>query len=143
MFSRSNIGMILVNKEYMDELGKQQFNRIAGLDFNLASSNNKFTGKLFYHRSFSPESSGKQYAQGSSFAYNSRRIHSALSQASVGENYIAEAGYVPRTGYKLFSPEFGLLWIPNKKVVSHGISMVANYYFDPKYKQLDHEFTLM
>ena len=143
MFLRSNIGMILVNKEYMNEPGTQQFNRIAGLDYNLASSNNKFTGKLFYHRSFSPENPGKQYAQGSSLAYNSRRIHSALLQTTVGENYIAEAGYVPRTGYKLFSPEFGLLWIPNKKVVSHGISMVANYYFDPRYTQLDHEVTLM
>lgn len=144
LFSRSNIGMILVNKEYMDEPGKQNFNRIAGLDYNLASSNNAWSGKLFYHRSFSPENPGKQYAQGSSLIYNTRRIHSAFSQASVGENYIAEAGYVPRKGYNLLTPEFSLLWIPNKRVVSHGISMVSNYYFDSGYNhQLDHEVTLM
>ncbi|MDP2337698.1 MAG: DUF5916 domain-containing protein [Bacteroidota bacterium] len=144
IFARSNIGIILVNKEYTNEPGKQNFNRIAGIDYNLASSNNKLTGKLFYHRSFSPENPGKQYAQGSSFAYNSRRIHSALSQVSVGENYIAEAGYVPRKGYNLLTPEFSLLWIPNKRVVSHGVSMVSNYYFDSGYSnQLDHEVTLM
>ena len=143
LFSRSNIGLILVNKENMDEPGKQNFNRVAGIDYNLASSNNAWNGKLFYHRSFSPENPGKQFAQGVSLAYNSRRIHAAMAQASVGENYQAEAGYVRRTGYNLINPEFSLLWVPNKKVVSHGIVTSANYYLDTNYNQLDHENTLM
>jgi hypothetical protein len=143
LFSRSNIGLILVNKEYMDEPGAQNFNRIAGLDYNLASSDNAWSGKLFYHRSFSPENPGKQYAQGSSLTYNTRRIHAGMAQASVGENYSAESGYVRRTGYNLLNPEFSLLWVPNKKVVSHGIVMDADYFFDSGYNQIDHEFTLM
>jgi hypothetical protein len=143
LFSRSNIGMILVNKEYTDEPGAQNFNRIAGIDYNLASSNNAWTGKLFYHRSFSPENPGKQYAQGSSLIYNSRRIHAAFSQASVGENYQAETGYVRRTGYNSVTPEFSLLWVPNKKVISHGIVTTANYYFNPDFKQMDHEISAM
>ena len=142
VFSRSNIGIILVNKEFLDEPAKQKFNRIAGLDYNLASNNGKWTGKLFYHRSFSPENPGKQYAQGSLLAFNSRRVHAMMAQASVGTNYIAETGYVPRTGFNLLNPEFNFLWIPNKKIVSHGIVMSSNYYFDHRYKQMDHEFTL-
>ncbi len=143
LFSRSNIGMILVNKEYMDEPGDQKFNRIAGIDYNLASKNNAWTGKLFYHRSFSPENPGKQYAEGASLTYNSRRIHASLAQASVGRNYSAETGYVRRTGYNLLNPEFSLLWIPNKKVVSHGIVAESDYFFDSNYTQIDHEFTLL
>ena len=143
LFSRSNIGMILVNKEYMDEPGAQRFNRIAGLDYNLASSDNAWSGKLFYHRSFGPENAGKQYAQGASLTYNTRRIHAGMAQASVGENYRAESGYVRRTGYNLLNPEFSLLWVPNKKVVSHGIVAEADYFFDSGYSQIDHEFTLM
>lgn len=143
LFSRSNIGMILVNKEYMDEPGAQNFNRIAGLDYYLASRDNAWSGKLFYHRSFSPENKGKQYAQGSSLTYNTRRIHAGMAQASVGENYSAESGYVRRTGYHLLNPEFSLLWVPNKKVVSHGFVMDADYFFDSGYNQIDHEFTLM
>ncbi|MBV5349518.1 carbohydrate binding family 9 domain-containing protein, partial [bacterium] len=143
VFSRSNIGLILVNKEYMGEPLKQNFNRIAGLDYYLASSNNAWNGKLFYHRSFSPENPGKQYAQGASLIYNTRRIHAGMTQASVGENYQAEAGYVRRAGYNMLSPEFSLLWVPNKKVVSHGIVSTANYYFDSGYNQLDHEISLM
>ncbi len=143
LFSRSNIGMILINKEYMNEPLKQNFNRIAGIDYNLASSNNAWSGKLFYHRSFSPENPGKQYAQGASLTYNTRRIHASMAQASVGQNYIAETGYVRRTGYNLLNPEFSLLWIPNKKVVSHGIVAEADYFFDSGYNQMDHEIMLM
>lgn len=143
MFSRSNIGLILVNKEYMDEPLTQNFNRVAGIDYNLASSNNAWSGKLFYHRSFSPENPGKQFAEGASLIYNTRRIHAGMTQASVGKNYQAETGYVRRNGYSMLSPEFSLLWVPNKKVVSHGIVSTANYYFDPHYNQLDHEISLM
>lgn len=143
MFSRSNIGLILVNKEYLDEPGYRNFNRIAGIDYNLASSNNAWSGKLFYHRSFSPDNPGKQFAQGASLIYNSRRIHAGMSQASVGENYHAETGYVRRNGYNLLNPEFSLLWVPNRNVVSHGIVATAYYYFDPKYNPMDHEVSAM
>ena len=143
IFARSNFGIILVNKEYANEPEGNNFNRVAGFDYNLASNNNAWTGKLFYHRSFSPENPGKQYAQGASLAYNTRRIHAALNQASVGENYNAEVGYVQRKGYNLFDPQFSFLWIPNKKVVSHGIVTEASYYFDPNFKEIDHVNTLM
>ncbi|MBL7967833.1 MAG: carbohydrate binding family 9 domain-containing protein [Prolixibacteraceae bacterium] len=142
LFSRSNIGMILVNKEYMDEPGAQKFNRIAGVDYNLASKNNAWNGKLFYHRSFTPENPEKQYAQGASLTYNTRRIHASMAQASVGQNYTAETGYVRRKGYNLLNPEFSLLWIPNKKVVSHGFEVEGDYFFDSEYAQVDHEFAL-
>ncbi|MFY9152017.1 MAG: DUF5916 domain-containing protein, partial [Prolixibacteraceae bacterium] len=142
LFARSAIGLILVNKEYTNEPVSQNFNRVAGLDYNLASSNNAWTGKLFYHRSFSPENPGRQFAQGASLTYNSRRIHAALAEANVGENYKAEAGYVRRTGYKLLNPEFSFLWIPNKKVVSHGFVLDADYFFNTADVQVDHEFTL-
>ncbi len=143
IFVRSNIGVILVNKEYSNEPEGSNFNRVAGIDYNLASNNNAWTGKLFYHRSFSPENSGKQFAQGASLAYNTRRIHAALNQASVGKNYNAEVGYVQRKGYNLFDPQFSFLWIPNKLVVSHGIVTEASYYFDPNFKQIDHVNTLL
>lgn len=143
IFSRSNISMILVNKEYTDEPAAQLYNRIAGIDYNLATSNNKLTGKFFYHRSFTPENPEKQFAQGASLAFNSRHVHAALYQASVGKNYVAEAGYVPRTGYRLLNPELSYLWVPNKRIISHGPSATATYYSDFDNRQLDHEITLM
>lgn len=143
MFSRSNIGFIFVNKEYTDEPGAAQFNRVAGMDYNLASRNNLWSGKLFYHRSFSPENPGKEFAQGAALAYDTRRVHLSLDEASVGENYRAETGYVPRTGYNFLNPKFRFLWIPNRKVVSHGPVLDASYYFDPAWsQQIDHSVSL-
>ncbi|MBA4408747.1 MAG: hydrolase [Odoribacter sp.] len=144
LFSRSNIGMIIVNKEYMNEPGAQKFNRVFGLDYNLASRNNKWKGKLFYHHSFSPENPGNQHAQGSMLSYSSRRLLLSFAQTSIGKNYKAETGYVPRAGIGInqFSPVASFLWIPNKRVVSHGIRFESNYYFNSDFKQLDHLATL-
>jgi hypothetical protein len=142
LFARSSIGLILVNKEYMDEPGIQDYNRIAGMDYNLASRNNKWKGKAFYHQSFTPQNPGKQYAQGTNLSFSSKRIQLSLTEARVGENYKAEAGYVRRNGYNLLNPGAGLLWIPNKRIVSHGIRYDANYFYNMNYDQIDHDFTL-
>lgn len=143
VFSRSNIGFIFVNKEYSNEPEAHNFNRVAGIDYNLASNDSRWTGKFFYHRSFSPENPGKQFAEGARLNFNSKQVHAALTQTIVGENYKAETGYVPRTGYYHFSPELGYLWIPNRKVVSHGPVLDADYYYDSAIGQTDHEFTLL
>ncbi len=143
LFSRSNIGFIFVNKEFSDEPANQMFNRVFGVDYNLASKDNAWSGKLFYHRSFTPENPGKEFAQGAKLTYNSRRIHASMEQATVGQNYSAETGYVRRTGYNELNPEFSLLWVPNKRVVSHGIVTKGDYYFNSDFVQMDHEIDLM
>jgi hypothetical protein len=66
-----------------------------------------------------------------------------VEQASVGQNYTAETGYVRRTGYNQLNPEFSLLWVPNKRIVSHGIVTKGDYYFNSDFTQMDHEINLM
>lgn len=143
MFSRSNIGFIFVNKEYHQEPGANLYNRVAGVDYNLASSDNRFTGKMFYHRSFSPGKTTQQFSDGLSINFNTRRIHLGLKGGTVGKNYVAEAGYVPRpAGHSWWSPEINFLWIPNKRIVSHGPVLDADYYYNSQLNQTEHEFTL-
>ncbi len=142
VFARSNIGFIFVNKEYLKQPDSLNlFNRVAGLDYNLASGNNFWKGKAFYHRSFHPGSPDRQYAQGATLSYNRKKIQVALSQTSVGENYIAETGYVRRTGYNFLGPEITYRFVPNKKVVSHGLSVQLDNYFTPGYSKIEHENT--
>ena len=62
-----------------------------------------------------------------------------LMQRSVGENYNAEVGYVQRTGYHFISPEAAYLFVPNKRIVSHGIFVDFRYYFNPDFKKIEHE----
>jgi len=144
VFARSNFGFIFVNKEYFDKPeNTDMYNRVLGFDYNLASSDNIWDGKFFYHRSFQPGNPGKQFAQGASLGYSTKNIQLEMVQRSVGENYNAEVGYVQRTGYNFFSPEITFLFVPNKRVVSHGPSIDFRYYFDPDFNKIEHENVFM
>lgn len=143
VFARSNFGFIFVNKEYFNQpADTTMFNRVFGFDYNLATSNNFWSGKFFYHRSFQPGDLDKQYAQGATLAYNRTHFQARISQTSVGENYRAETGYVRRAGYNFFGPEFTYLFVPNGWVVSHGVSVENENYFDPDYRKIEHENTI-
>ncbi len=142
VFARSNIGLIFVNKEYLNQpTDTSLYNRVIGVDYNLASSDNIWTGNFFYHRSFQPGNPDDQYAQGASLAFSKKRFSIQFGQRSVGENYKAESGYVTRTGYHHFGPEISYIFLPNKRVVSHGISLESNLYYDTDFNKLDQENT--
>jgi hypothetical protein len=142
VFARSNAGFILVNKEYLNQPDSLNlYNRVAGFDYNLASSNNFWTGKFFYHRSFQPGNPDKQYAQGATLSYRVKNIQASLSQTSVGENYSAETGYVRRRGYNFLGPQVTYLFVPNRLVISHGPTAKLDYYFNNEYNKIEHENT--
>jgi len=62
IFARSNIRLLFINKQSLNyEPGKDStkplyslYNRNIGAEYNLASSNNLWTGKLMFLKSFSP-----------------------------------------------------------------------------------------
>ena len=140
IFTRSNVGFIFVNKEYFNQpADTTMFNRVVGFDYNLASKDNIWDGKFFYHRSYQPESPDKQFAQGASLTYSTKHVQLELVQRSVGENYLAEVGYIQRTGYNFISPEISYLFVPNKRIVSHGPGLDFRYYFDPEFRKIEHE----
>lgn len=140
VFARSNFGFIFVNKEYLNQSGNSHlFNRVAGFDYNLASKNNFWDGQFYYHRSFQPGNPGRQFSQGASITYSRKHLQLELVQNSVGENFIAEAGYVQRRGYHFISPEIAWDFVPNKRVVSHGPSIDFRYFFDPEGNKIEHE----
>ncbi|MCU0352800.1 MAG: carbohydrate binding family 9 domain-containing protein [Cytophagales bacterium] len=93
LFSRSNVGAIFVNKQWAGG-----FNRVAGLDYNLASQDGKWTGKAFYHRLFAPQQENGQYAAALALAYNALRLNAQTGIESIGAGYRPEVGFVPRNG---------------------------------------------
>jgi len=141
MFTRSSLGFIAVNKEYFDvPSDTSMYNRVIGLDYNLASKDNVWDGKFFYHRSFQPGNPGKQYAQGAMLEYSTSHLQLGIFETSVGENYRAEAGYVRRTGYNFIGASAGYTFVPNKKVVNHGPSIKLDNYFNPDNDLIEHEY---
>jgi len=107
VFARSNIGFLMVNKESLNysldpnsELEQfSQYNRTFGLEYNLASSNNLWTGKGIVLKSYSPGTSTNTYSHAANLRYSSKKWTINWQHEYVGQNFSAEAGFVPRTNY--------------------------------------------
>jgi len=65
------------------------------------------------------------------------KVKARLDQASVGADYNAEAGFVPRTGYNFLGPYLSYTWVPNKTVVAHGPYFESENYFNTGYEKID------
>jgi len=139
LFQRSNIGAILVNKEQFGEPSKTP-NRNIGLEYNLASSNNFWRGKIFYLNTLSTDKSDKDQLLAADIQYTNKNISYGLKWEDVGNQVNAETGFVPRTGYKRLLPSFGYLFFPKSgRVLSHGPSLELSTYYNENFKQIENE----
>ena len=147
LFARSNIGVIAVNKEspsgFSDTLpGKpvNKYNRNLGLEYNLASSNNKWTGKLMMMKSWTPGVTKDDWVHAGNILYTGKRLSVGWQHEFVGNNFNAETGYVPRRGYIKLNPSAGYLFFPKSgKILSHGIRFNSVYFFNEQWKNTDYQ----
>lgn len=146
VFKRSNIGLMFVNKQSLNYPTNNdsiqdiypKFNRNLGIEYNLASSNNLWNGKAFFLKSFGPKQLGNGVTQAMNIDYNSRKWNWGFKQEWVAEEYTAEVGFVPRTGYVSLSSSVGHIFFPKKsKLVSHGPQLNFNYFFNESFNQTD------
>ncbi|MGV3587470.1 MAG: DUF5916 domain-containing protein [Adhaeribacter sp.] len=152
VFARSNVGLLFVNKESLNYHPKQdtaapnaytRFNRNVGLEYNLASANNVWTGKAFVLKSFSPDKSGQDLVQAAHLQYKSRKWDILLQEEYVGKNFTAEVGYVPRNNYYKINPVVSRFFFPKSgRILSHGPKLSTIQYFDDKFKSTDYLNTL-
>ena len=148
VFARSNISAIFINKESInynpspeDSTAFSIYNRNFGLEYNLASSDNIWTGKMLYHKSFSPNSSGDDYTHASELVYSTKKITVEWHHEFVGKGYNAEVGFVPRSNYYSLNPrvKYHFFRSKSKKIVSHGPFIGSGIYFDDNFNRTDNE----
>jgi hypothetical protein len=146
--SNSNVRAIFVNRQLFgnDSLDFRPegyfYNRVAGLDYNYNFMNNKWTGNVFIHKQFTPESPGDEYAQGASVVYSTRHLNWFIYQQRIGANYRPADGFVPRSGYKRVSPQVSYTFYPDTRVVnSHGPMVDVAVIWDDVYGYTDGEYT--
>jgi hypothetical protein len=149
VFSHSNITAFLVNKEIMNTKSDSlftvnRFNRVAGLEYNLASANNHWLGKAFYHQSLYPGAKSNAAAVAANLAYTTQYITTSLNQSWVGADYIADVGYIRRKGYYEVNPTFQYKFFPSSsKIADHGPAFKLDMLFDPSMKITDRETQLL
>ncbi len=141
LFGRSNIAGILVNRQSFATAEQQtkdpsanalsSFNRVAGLDFNLQSNDNKWTGKVFYHRSFGPENVKRSFAHATYIDYNTRAFQFTWNHETVGDGFNAEVGFVPRSNYWRFEPRVEFRILPESGLVfRHSFTIEGDVFTD-------------
>lgn len=121
VFARSTISGVFVNKQNMlENLGEvqrkgwQPWNRVAGLEYNLYSKDNRWEGEWYFHRSFSPDKAQRGATAASFLGYRDRFFNANLGYVRVDSSYSAEAGFVPRTGVQALYPGMGIRFYPKK-----------------------------
>lgn len=120
VFDRSNIAAIFVNKFAVgNENGSgSRFNRVGGLEYNLASKDNRWQGKAFYHKSFDAVAKDKAFAHGGVLNYTIKSFTAKWSHDVVGAGFNAESGFVPRKDYVHFNPTFGFNFFPKSTILN-------------------------
>lgn len=128
---RSNMGQAALdsfrveNNLVLNELGDvldatdtlytlSEYNYVYGVDYNLATVDNRWEGDFFYHRSADPDgNSDEKYATGAFLRYRTTKFGLRTNFERIGENHNAEVGFVPRKGvtnygigteYNFFTP---------------------------------------
>ncbi|MFO7670110.1 MAG: DUF5916 domain-containing protein [Bacteroidales bacterium] len=148
ILKRSNVGVFMTNKQVMgtgsdSSYHSDLYNRVAGAEFNLASVDNNWTGKAFYHHSFNPGPEGDRFSTAAIIHYETRQFSAGWGQTYVGGNYLAEMGFVRRKGYHQTNPEVGYKFYPHSKNIAyHGPAVSADLFFDPGLSLTDREIDL-
>ena len=146
VFARSNIGFLLVNKESLDydpakdtvHAHYTTHNRTFGLEYNLASRNNFWTGKQMVLKSYTPGVTGNDWVVAGNLQYSSRKWLINGAYQYIGANYKAEAGYIPRTGYIRFYPQVSYYFFPHHgSILSHGPQWFSDFYYNEKFQTTD------
>lgn len=145
VFSRSYVSGIVVNRQ---TVGNQEmtnpipdYNRTVGLEYNLASADNLWTGKAFIIKTFSPLSTSSNGIYAFRIERSTRKLIARLTGEHVGDGIQAnEVGFVRRRDYSHLHPTFGYLFFPkSNRIVSHGPRLSLNYFFDKELtKEIEH-----
>ena len=149
VFSRSNIGFVFVNRQVTKDRDfvsdSANYNRVVGLDFNLASEDNTWTGKYYLHKSFTSEIEGKDFSSGAFLEYSKRKINFRVAGMYVGEDFKSDLGFIRRTDIFKINPRIETIFYPkNEKINRYSFALRSTSIWKPEldFMNTDYEFDL-
>jgi len=103
LFSKSNIKFLFVNRQQTGvnkfETDQEDYNRLIGFDYNLISKNDKLSGKIWFHNTFSPSTNKDSYSTGFGGNYTTRKNKVRFLISKTTPNFKSDLGFSRRTDY--------------------------------------------
>jgi len=146
VFSRSNISMLFINRQTFKDYDfverEDEYNRVLGIDYNLASADNKWLGKFYTHKSFRPGDSEGNFSSGAFLARNSREFNVFSDLAYVGEDFTSDLGFVRRKDIIKSATSFQkIFWPKSTTINNYGFELFPVITWRPglDYRKTDHD----
>jgi hypothetical protein len=118
IFAKSTIAAIVVNKQAINgedfSSSFDKYNRVAGLEYRLATQNNVWTGKASYFHAFTPSDEKDKFYHFFRLEYNKRRYRLEWAHYFVGSGFDAQVGFIPRKDILFINPEIEFNIFPKK-----------------------------
>ena len=122
IFDRSSIALALINKQAYsrNDFGDtyDYYNRVAALEYRLATSDNVWSGKLSFQKAFTISDEKKKMAHFAEIRYNKRLINLSWTHSMVGEGFDAQVGFVPRKDIFQFGPRVTFNFYPESESIN-------------------------
>ena len=147
VFTRSNVSFFFIDRRTTEEYDfiseEKKKNSVTGIEYNLASSDSKWTGRAFFHKSFTDGLDDDDIISGIRLQRNTLRNRVGMEVIHGGEDFRSNLGFFRRTGFLKISPEYTYRIYPkNPNVTSYEFSERTFFVFNPtiNYKLTDRWF---
>ena len=130
LFSRSNLGVFFINRQAINAADflpeDEEYNRVIGMDYVLASADNSWTGKFYAHKSFQPNDKEGNYSLGFNLGKNTRNFSAFVDVVSIDEDFNSDLGFIRRKDiFKVANIFEGRYW-PKKGKINRYQTQVFN-----------------
>ncbi len=136
VFSRSNIAFFMLNRQTFKDYdfldSNNEYNRVMGIDYNLASADNTWTGKFYIHKSFQPDDNKGNFSSQATLTYNTRKYNVTTDLVYVDQEFRSDLGFIPRKDFIKSRNTIGRSFYPAKGGINrHTISIMSEFYWRP------------
>ena len=148
VFTRSSISAFIINKQVTGNVNDSaynglDYNRVIGVEYNLASPDSRWTGKTFYHRALYSGASSNAAAASGMINFSTEYVDATITGSWIGNDYISEVGYIRRTGYFEMTPAFTYTMYPSSgMILSHGPVFDMDLIYNTKFCMTDRQISL-
>lgn len=150
VFARSNVSFLLVNKQTFDDVSSfdtslyTEWNRTLGVDYNHASADNRWNGKVFYHQSIDEIQPDDAFATGLELNYGVPKWSWRLFTQRVGANYNPEVGFVRRRDVQQLANTVRYSYFPEKGGIQrHGPGFDFDMVWNEQFGFLDWDMNIL